>query len=639
MTSSELNLKNIKHFLNPIEKIDDVKKLNIYKELGVSPISYFILRYMFNKFVITGHRAIIVSDLIQTLSNSAFFKEIIDDKELEELGILELYKNTEKEISEEEYANFQNYNEIDYFEEDFKDIGFIKYISAIKELIEFGYIQNGSLQILDKNIYQLFTDELSLTYDILEIINNGKLEIQEYKNKKEYRNYEEYIKDIFKYIKEKHDYMILSKRLNKKSPILKKKKEESENLKKQIDVRLSKSKKMENPLEEFFKENKLTEEQKLIIMTLLRAEMSTDGEVYIIEENLLALFYEEVPEFLPAPEEMFGLPKTIIEFDYNQNPFTTEYTVNYYLSDEVLEKIQPKKHSEEKTQGKEVALQEVQSFIKENADFEISKPDKKIEDMILSEETNDLIELLLKQLDDKVIEKLKEWGIKQDDNIKARILFSGKPGTGKTATALAIGNSLDKYVISFDCSKILSMYVGESEKNVKMIFDTYKKVQKKIGYHPILLLNEADQFLGKRAKGNISGADKMHNQMQNIFLEEIEKFEGILIATTNLVENLDEAFSRRFNHKIEFKIPDKEKRAKIWEKRLKKLPLEKGFNINELATFELSGGQIELVIENTAVSNAIKNINKFKTIDFINFIKKEIKSSFDTEGKKMGFFN
>ena len=72
-----------------------------------------------------------------------------------------------------------------------------------------------------------------------------------------------------------------------------------------------------------------------------------------------------------------------------------------------------------------------------------------------------------------------------------------------------------------------------------------------------MLLNEADQFLSSRASGGMSSSDKMHNQMQNIFLEQIERFDGILIATTNLLENLDKAFSRRFNYKIEFIKPNK----------------------------------------------------------------------------------
>ena len=110
------------------------------------------------------------------------------------------------------------------------------------------------------------------------------------------------------------------------------------------------------------------------------------------------------------------------------------------------------------------------------------------------------------------------------------------------------------------------MYVGESEKNVRAIFDKYYDLRKKSKTEPILLLNEADQFLSARTTSSASGSEKMHNQMQNIFLEQIERFDGILIATTNLLESLDKAFSRRFNYKIEFKKPNLKQRLQLWEK-------------------------------------------------------------------------
>ena len=90
----------------------------------------------------------------------------------------------------------------------------------------------------------------------------------------------------------------------------------------------------------------------------------------------------------------------------------------------------------------------------------------------------------------------------------------------------------------------------------------------------------------------------MHNQMQNIFLEQIERFDGILIATTNLFENLDKAFSRRFNYKIEFVKPNHEQRVELWKKLIPAaLPLENGFDFEKIAKHELTGGQIELVIK------------------------------------------
>lgn len=181
------------------------------------------------------------------------------------------------------------------------------------------------------------------------------------------------------------------------------------------------------------------------------------------------------------------------------------------------------------------------------------------------------------------------------------------------------------------------MYVGESEKNVRNIFDKYYEIKDRSKTEPILLLNEADQFLSSRTTTSASGSEKMHNQMQNIFLEQIERFDGILIATTNLLETLDKAFSRRFNYKIEFKKPNEIERELLWEKLLpENLPLEENFDTKKLISYELTGGQIELIIKNTAFKIATEDDPIFKVKDFKEQIEKELKGNFDSENK-VGF--
>ncbi len=155
----------------------------------------------------------------------------------------------------------------------------------------------------------------------------------------------------------------------------------------------------------------------------------------------------------------------------------------------------------------------------------------------------------------------------------------------------------------------------------------------------ILLLNEADQFLSARSAGIGSSADQMHNQMQNIFLEQIEKFQGILIATTNLLENIDQAFSRRFNYKIEFKKPDQKQRLALWKMMLpKNAPYEEGFDVEALVSYPLTGGQINLIVKNTAYHVAARKEGIFRLEDFVAEIKKERSGSFEGE-KSMGFIN
>ena len=183
------------------------------------------------------------------------------------------------------------------------------------------------------------------------------------------------------------------------------------------------------------------------------------------------------------------------------------------------------------------------------------------------------------------------------------------------------------------------MYVGESEKNVRKIFDTFYELSEKTKTEPILLLNEADQFLGARSSGNITGSDQMHNQMQNIFLEQIENFRGMLIATTNLLENIDKAFSRRFNYKIEFKKPDTLQRERLWELMLPHdAPYEENFDASELAEYGLTGGQINLIIKNTAYKVAVRDEPIFHLKDFVDEIHREKDASFEGE-KLMGFLN
>ncbi|MEA1983986.1 MAG: ATP-binding protein, partial [Campylobacterota bacterium] len=306
----------------------------------------------------------------------------------------------------------------------------------------------------------------------------------------------------------------------------------------------------------------------------------------------------------------------------------------FYIVDEVLQSIiHPQK-------TKKVTRLKLNALIEEQDIFELIDSDTSLDDVVLNHTTRETLDNLMQQVDKEVVARLVKWGIKdKKSGIDARIIFYGAAGTGKTMTAYSLAKSLKRQVLAFDCSKILSMYVGESEKNVRKIFDTFYELSEKTKTEPILLLNEADQFLGARSSGTITGADQMHNQMQNIFLEQIENFRGMLIATTNLLENIDKAFSRRFNYKIEFKKPNLEQRKELWELMLPvEAPYEKEFDIEKLATYSLTGGQINLIVKNTAYKVAVKKEALFTTKDFLDEINREKDGNFDSE-KSMGFLN
>ncbi len=134
------------------------------------------------------------------------------------------------------------------------------------------------------------------------------------------------------------------------------------------------------------------------------------------------------------------------------------------------------------------------------------------------------------------------------------VLLHGAPGTGKTVAALNLAHAGGRPVLQVDMSQVRDKYVGESEKNVSAVFRRWREYRKKDGPAPLLLLNEADALVGRRVAVGHS-VDQMHNIMQNVLLEELERFDGILVATTNLLDNIDAAFDRRFLFKLRFDPP------------------------------------------------------------------------------------
>ena len=198
-----------------------------------------------------------------------------------------------------------------------------------------------------------------------------------------------------------------------------------------------------------------------------------------------------------------------------------------------------------------------------------------------------------------------------------------------------------KSLLKTDISKLLSCWVGVSEQNVQRLFTTYEKIHKRVDNPPVLLLNEADQFLTRRSEANDS-VDRMYNQMQNLFLEAFENFKGVLVCTTNLKENLDPAFSRRFHLKLEFPIPKFEERKKLWKLHLPStIPGVKDIDVEDLARhFELTGGQISVVIKNASTEAAGRQDSDrlLKQTDLVKYCVLEAESTFDRKMKKYGFY-
>ena len=178
-------------------------------------------------------------------------------------------------------------------------------------------------------------------------------------------------------------------------------------------------------------------------------------------------------------------------------------------------------------------------------------------------------------------------------------IFFGAPGTGKTASVYELARRSGRDIFRVDMAKLKSKWVGESEKTVRAVFKIYRSLCKSGDKAPILLFNEADAIFTKRIEHVEQSADQMNNAIQNIILEEMENIDGILIATTNLLSNLDPAFERRFIFKVEFRMPEKDARAKIWKSMIPSLSDEDAAVL--AGKYAFSGGNIENIARKSTV--------------------------------------
>lgn len=507
--------------------------------------------------------------------------------------------------------------------------GFLIYLDDIKNLLNLGYItQNINMFSKSKQNTKLslLHSEIELSEYFLSVLECGitKTTLPEITK---YDDELKYLEDQFLLVN------LYKKKLNSQSKDIRMKLDEKiEKLTNIITQRVNLTK-INLSVEQLFKKYSLSQEEKIIFLALLKEEYSNEDEILRDFNTLISMI---------SKDEMHKLKnRTLLEenaklmslglIDYDEILGATSINKSYFICEDVLYSIMHPQKNDKKT--KKAMLENI---VKESEIFELIEPNTNIDDVVLNPKIKEVLNSILKQLDKDVINKLSSWGIKTKKGIDAKIIFYGPAGTGKTMSALSLAKSLKKQVLSFDCSKILSKYVGESEQNVRKIFDTYKSICKEAKIEPVLLLNEADQFLSSRMESGTSSADKMHNQMQNIFLEQIERFEGVLIATTNFLQSLDSAFSRRFDFKIEFKKPNFNERLIIWQKIMpENANFEENFSFNELAKFELSGAQITLVLKNTALKVAVRDDDVFTLKDFIDEIKKEQISAFDSD-KKVG---
>ena len=577
-------MKILVNFLNT----EDVSKSDIFLHLKTSAAEANILRYIAKKYV-EGQDDVLVITLLQDL------------------------------YSADAYAH-------------------LDHLVEVKNLLELGWLHQQSftpIKISEVTPLELLNTAVGLTPSFLKLLQDGTLDL-DLPDVKPYADHLEYLQDQFFRIELYQKMSVIRQNVHEHSLGIDRLQNKLKLLEKRIEERVAQT--SENlVLDKFFKQKKMNNYEQVIFIALLREEYSASDASLREMNSLIDLIsideYERIKNRSLLEEGSHLLSSGIIDYEEMLNPFGG-ISRSFYIVDDVLQSIiHPQK-------TKKVTRLKLNALVEEQDIFELVESETSLDDVVLNSQTRQTLENLMRQVDKEVVSRLVKWGIKdKKSGIDARIIFYGPAGTGKTMTAYSLAKSLKRQVLAFDCSKILSMYVGESEKNVRKIFDTFYELSQKTKTEPILLLNEADQFLGARSSGNITGSDQMHNQMQNIFLEQIENFRGMLIATTNLLENIDKAFSRRFNYKIEFKKPNKEQRLELWNKMLpKSAPYEDSFDVEKLAEYSLTGGQINLIVKNTAYKVAVRENPLFRLEDFIDEIQREKDASFESE-KSMGFLN
>jgi SpoVK/Ycf46/Vps4 family AAA+-type ATPase len=240
-----------------------------------------------------------------------------------------------------------------------------------------------------------------------------------------------------------------------------------------------------------------------------------------------------------------------------------------------------------------------------------------------------LTSLLSQEKFSSVQKKLNDSGMRKG----FACLFYGAPGTGKTETAYQIARSTGRDIMMVDISESKSMWYGESEKRVKKIFDTYRAYLKTCEIAPILLFNEADAIIGKRKEAGRGTIDQTENAIQNILLQEMENLEGIMIATTNLTQNLDKAFERRFLYKIEFEKPNIKAKERIWSTMLPSLSEKERLELAN--SYSFSGGQIENIVRKYTVDSILNDTNP--SIESIHLYCKSEFLYKNEEKRKMGY--
>jgi SpoVK/Ycf46/Vps4 family AAA+-type ATPase len=249
------------------------------------------------------------------------------------------------------------------------------------------------------------------------------------------------------------------------------------------------------------------------------------------------------------------------------------------------------------------------------------------EDLVLDQGTRQQIEMIGHWIRHSAT-LLRDWGLGRRLKPGYRCLFHGGPGTGKTLTACLLGKHHDVPVYRVDLSRVVSKWIGETEKNLAALFDVAQR------RNWILFFDEAEALFGKRTESR-SANDRSANQQIAYLLQRLEDFPGVVILATNQRAHMDEAFARRFQASVLFPMPDAASRQRLWEAMFRNglIALAPEIDFGVLAArHELAGGAILNVLRHACLMAVVREPAVVQLADIMAGIRQEMQK----EGHYLG---